>query len=83
MPSTDWEQRASCRDYVEVFDQTFDSTTRTSARHHGLAAEVCQTCPVRRDCLREALAVETAATRFGMRAGLMPAQRSHLARQSA
>ena len=83
MPSMDWEERAACRDFVEVFDATFDSSSRTSARHHGLAAEVCDACPVQRACLQEALAVETAATRFGMRAGLMPAQRSHLARRSA
>lgn len=83
MPSTDWEQRAACRDWVGVFDQTFDSSTRTGARHLDLAAEVCQRCPVRRECLQEALAVETPTTRYGMRAGLMPAQRSRLARQSA
>lgn len=83
MPGTDWEQRAACRNWVEVFDATFDSSTRTSSRHHGLAAEICGDCPVQRECLREALAVETSATRYGMRGGLMPVQRSRLARQSA
>lgn len=83
VPSTYWEQRAACCTWVHVFDQTFDSATRTSNPYHRLAAEVCDSCPVLRDCLREALALETSSTRYGMRAGLMPSQRSRLARQSA
>ena len=83
MPSTARELRSACRDHVEIFDQTFDSSARAGSRHHGQAAGACRTCTVRRDCSPQALTVETTSARCDVRSGLVPAQRSRPARQSA
>ena len=83
MPSTAWELRAACRDHVEVLDRTFGPSTRADSRPHGQAAGVRRTCTVRRDCSPQALTAETTSARCDVRSGLVPAQRSRPARQSA
>jgi hypothetical protein len=82
--STDpWESRAAYRSWVDVFDQTFDATSRTSSRVHQLASDICGSCPVRESCLTDAMSNKSRFDRFGMRGGLMPVERTRLARQSA
>jgi len=83
MNTDDWRERAACRDHVLDFDATFD--TRTSGVHaYKSARQVCQSCLVKRACLDDALASEQGVgARYGMRAGLLPSERSRLARQSA
>ena len=77
-----WQQRAACRDHAAVFDETFDSRHRSRAT--GLAQQVCQGCPVRRACLADALRQEAGgAHRWGVRGGLLPAERTRLERRSA
>lgn len=45
---------------------------------HRIAKRTCAACPVRRECLQDAL--ETDETRHGLRGGLTPRQRQALAR---
>ncbi|WP_442906348.1 WhiB family transcriptional regulator [Kineococcus sp. NBC_00420] len=74
----EWRHRAACRDFVELFDETFDSTRRA----HPRALQICDACPVRRACLDEALSVESVTSRrHGLLGGLMPVQRERFSRR--
>ncbi|WP_369068712.1 WhiB family transcriptional regulator [Kineococcus terrestris] len=78
-----WREQAACAEWVDVFDATFDGTY-AGAESLALARAVCEACPVRRPCLRDALAAEAAGEpRYGVRGGLMPRERSRLQRASA
>lgn len=69
---TDWREKAACRGLAQrVF---FGMGPRTKAR------VVCSGCPVRLDCLEEALTQETMDldTRYGIRGGLNPHERQTL-----
>jgi len=80
----DWRSRASCHEWVEVFDQTFEVTRRGKVGPVAAASNVCAGCPVRRACLDDALDVEEGlGTRYGVRGGLLPRERSRLACQGA
>jgi len=84
MIATDWREHAVCRDWVEVFDQTFEVTRRAKTGPVATASQICAACPVRRACLTDALDSEAGAgARHGIRGGLLPAERSRLADRSA
>ena len=78
----DWRSRASCHEWIDVFDQTFEVTRRVKVGPVATASNVCAGCPVRRACLDDALDVEEGlGSRYGVRGGLLPRERSKLARQ--
>lgn len=80
MTSALWRESAACRDWVEVFDETFDSGGSRGIRAaFTLATSVCGSCPVREACLDDALITESGASRFGVRGGLSASQRAQLA----
>ena len=84
MITVDWRARAVCRDWVEVFDQTFETSYRPKTGPVATASKICAGCPVQRACLTDALNSEAGVgARYGIRGGLLPAERSRLARQSA
>lgn len=67
-----WIDRAACRNLAPAFD------------HNGCedTIRVCQSCPVREQCLAEAMADEgrtRGIDRDGLRGGLNPEQRARLA----
>lgn len=66
----DWQQRAACRSHPLAAD--FYPPQHTERKHERLARErraklVCASCPVSKDCLRQALAVDE---RYGVWGGL-------------
>lgn len=66
-----WATRANCR-----YD---DPETYFAERAVGSALAACRTCPVRQQCLEEAMTAEgtlTAGSRFGIFGGLTPQQRA-------
>ena len=74
-----WEMRAACREVVtEVF---FPGDASKDPRKWDGARAVCGACPVRAECLADALAVEgnRATSRHGMFGGLTPEERAVVA----
>lgn len=68
-----WREEAMCAQTdPEIF---FPEIGANAAR----ARQICHTCPVRTDCLRDALDHRDVA--FGVRGGLAPTQRRELLRQ--
>ncbi|MFF9097599.1 WhiB family transcriptional regulator [Streptomyces sp. NPDC014802] len=65
----DWQDRAACAG---------DDTDRWFSTNPAAAIEICRGCPVRPECLRDALANETPATRYGTWGGLTTTQRVNL-----
>lgn len=74
--SRDWMDRARCRGYDP--ELWYDSDARDAQR-------ICSRCPVQAECDRFVQAVEPDGhrTRWGVWAGLTPAQRSQRARRQA
>jgi WhiB family redox-sensing transcriptional regulator len=79
-----WLLKRACADTpVEVF---FDATEVTSKTERDEAVKVakaiCRSCPVRRDCLEQAMKEEgsAAAGRYGVRGYLTPQERRKLYR---
>lgn len=69
-----WADEAACRDVdLAVF------YPQPGYGAYRRAAALCAACPVRRNCLAEALRTESVGHRFGMWGGLMPEQRAALA----
>ncbi|WP_432182080.1 WhiB family transcriptional regulator [Streptomyces sp. NBC_00063] len=70
-----WRARGACRDDP---DAMFPDGNK-----EGIAAakEVCGPCPVRRQCLRDA--IETRDTQWGIRAGLTPQERNAVVKEVA
>jgi WhiB family redox-sensing transcriptional regulator len=64
-----WPERAACRGRGNLFF----ATDQTSQR---IALAVCRRCPVRPDCLADALATEAPERRYGIVGGLTPEQRT-------
>lgn len=82
----DWRDSAACigKGTRMFFDDIWPSKGGTDKAALGIAREVCDTCSVRQSCMLEELAVEgnTASQfRYGLRAGLTPAQRASLRRR--
>ncbi|MFF8716203.1 WhiB family transcriptional regulator [Streptomyces sp. NPDC015184] len=76
----DWADEAACRGYADVF-----LPPRTEANASpGLAREICAGCLVIEECLIAAMQEEGGADQYrraGVRGGLTPVERAHLARR--
>lgn len=76
-----WRDQAAC---AGMADQGFAEHDPFHPKHDGaasdyeLARKICRRCPVRVECLEDALATEVASARVGMRGGMTPAQRASL-----
>lgn len=69
-----WSEEAAC---IGTPDALWFPGRGTAAHAaYATAQWYCNRCPVRRECLQEALDVELPGARYGMRAGLTPAERS-------
>lgn len=73
--ATDWRDRAACRTDP---DRMFPDNNSVGIDQ---AKEVCRSCPVWRQCLRDALAVGD--NEYGIRGGMTPGERRALAKQMA
>lgn len=70
--TTNWRTRAACRGYG---DDMFPDNNPAAIAH---ARQICAPCPVREQCLADAMATEgtaSARNRYGIRAGLTGGQR--------
>lgn len=78
---TDWRERAECRDTdPAVFEPDDTHTPRPDEWVH--PRSICAACPVREECLEDALALESrGAARFGMRGGATPDERQSIYRR--
>ena len=65
----DWRDQAACRENSEPFDRYVD---KSSVTHAKAARRVCGVCPVRGECLNDAV---TSGDQHGIRAGMTPDQR--------
>lgn len=72
-----WATRAACRGTPTAM------WFPRAASQYPAAQWYCDRCPVRRECLEEALRIEPADRRYGMRAGLNPRERDDIARGDA
>lgn len=73
----DWTARAACRGLdVNTFYPV--AVGRAATPYVEKARAVCRPCPVKIQCLREALETKDA---YGIRAGLTPEQRAAVIRQ--
>lgn len=71
-----WHALAACHGMDEsVF---FPPLGRDTAKRVAVAKRVCAGCPVRRECLDDALSWELPSTRSGVRGGLTARERSEL-----
>jgi len=62
---TEWVKRAKCRDYpVSMF--VFDNQERDSVRRIREAKAICEECPVRSECLDEAIRTGSAGIWGGL-----------------
>ena len=76
----DWMLAAACLGRPDLFFAPDDSETRSERRRREAAAKsVCARCPVRNDCLNDAL---TSDERFGIWGGLTERERRSLARST-
>lgn len=73
---TSWVERAACRG--RSTDLWFPSGGSSDA--YSAALLICRRCPVRSECLDDALATEQAHARHGIRGGLTPTGRKNIAR---
>jgi WhiB family redox-sensing transcriptional regulator len=74
-----WQARAACAHLVAT--GVADADDWRARDHRASAARVCDSCPVRQECLRAALAEEAGfgpKSRHGIRGGLSPSQRARL-----
>jgi len=76
-PAPAWRTEAACATEAgELFHPAPNQRGLTAA-----AKRVCASCPVRAQCLADALGWETAATRHGILGGRTPTERARLAAQ--
>ena len=76
----DWMIAAACLGRPDLFFAPDNSETRSERRRREAAAKsVCARCPVRNDCLADALAAEE---RFGIWGGLTERERRSLGRST-
>lgn len=71
-----WVEDAACRDHPTSW--FFPGRGDDLAVQVALA--ICRTCPVRQDCLTDALAREDSQTRSGIVGGMTVSERARLAR---
>ena len=78
-PVPAWRQQAAC---AQVSPELFEPEPGPEwAAWVEAAKRVCQGCPVRPDCLADAMGWEATGRRHGILAGLTPAQRDRFARR--
>jgi WhiB family redox-sensing transcriptional regulator len=80
-----WHKRAYCRYYDPELWFADGMGNAPSYRNLDQAKSICADCPVRRECLEDALHQESgraAEARHGIRAGLTPADRYNLHRHN-
>jgi hypothetical protein len=70
-----WLDDAACRDRPTWWWYPTREGDRLEAE---LALSICRTCPVRRQCLADALELEVPGERYGIVGGLNPSQRAEL-----
>ena len=68
-----WHEAAAC---AGVDERIFFPPAGKTANH---ARQFCAACPVRAECLRDALKAEEGGRRFGIYGGLPPPERAALA----
>jgi WhiB family transcriptional regulator, redox-sensing transcriptional regulator len=74
VPMTGWRDAAACtRVDPEIFYPVDDRPDALAVR---TAKQVCAGCPVRKVCLADVMAWEDPARRWGITAGLTPAERT-------
>ena len=75
--SGDWRERAACRGQdLAVF---FPDTRGVDAMTNPAAVEICDRCPVRRECLESELA--KGPVQFGWFGGKSPSERAAIVRK--
>jgi WhiB family transcriptional regulator, redox-sensing transcriptional regulator len=74
-----WSERAACAG--TPLDLWFPPVGKSDKRAE--AIKICSTCPVRDECLTDAMRVEDRYARFGIRGGLTPRKRWQLSRELA
>jgi WhiB family redox-sensing transcriptional regulator len=72
-PATSWLEHAACRGRPTSWWYAGDELSV------GVALSICRRCPVRSECLDDALTHETSGYRFGIRAGLTANDRAAVA----
>ncbi|MFJ9387740.1 WhiB family transcriptional regulator [Nocardioides sp. NPDC101246] len=70
-----WHRRAACAALARIEINIFFSGTSTDTAE---ALAVCATCPVREQCLADALATEMPSRAYYVRGGLTAEQRREL-----
>lgn len=73
-----WSERAAC--LGTLTEMWFPGKGNAAKNAYKAAKWYCDRCPVRRQCLEEALRTELTSCRFGMRAGLTPDERDAIDR---
>lgn len=75
-----WERRAACRGVQDLF--SIEEVGAEAVRSIAAAVAVCEGCPVRLECLQQAMFEEQRqADRFGVRGGFSAAERRRLGRE--
>lgn len=79
----DWRERAACKGTPLSYWFPHDKDVAAGLPKDDIGKRICSTCPVRMECLAEALREEAADStyRVGIRGGLIPAERLRLARK--
>lgn len=85
-PEAGWQEQAQCRDLPlgADYDPFFMlDEERFTPNKWDTAKRICGECPVRRECLQDAIATEAAETFrvLGFRAGMTPSARNNLIRK--
>ncbi|MFE3169298.1 WhiB family transcriptional regulator [Streptomyces sp. NPDC059224] len=75
MTAASWALRAACRG-IDL--EAFFTESRTGMEQ---AKRFCAVCPVRRDCLAEALQAEDQSARYGVFGGFSAAERTDMVRR--
>lgn len=75
-PSGDWRSAAACRGLADQYFDPWDADDRAE-RPNATAMQYCQRCPVRQECLIEAI---TNDEEYGVWGGLTRRQRKMLVR---
>jgi WhiB family transcriptional regulator, redox-sensing transcriptional regulator len=77
-PASDWQHDALC---AQTDPELFFPSDGVS--HAQIARRICTQCPVRTECLQDALADRTVDDEFGIRAGIGPKKRAAMRRAAA
>ena len=76
-----WHRAALCRAHIAAGRPDLWTSDTTSDTQTAAAKTICRTCPVREQCLQEAMRVEAPSRRYGIFGGYTAAERDRLARR--